>query len=390
MHHLRLTTFAASFLATAATAASNTGPFSLYAYGTGVGGLPIFSSGSEVFVGNFSKVDSSEAAPIQFTTGDDAWYASPNTTGYAKGREPSWSNLTFAVPGPSSSSHSVKLINSTADADGYVSDLMFYGTFVMVKEDGQMASLWYATPSKIDGVYVIGWNASDAGHDDDKVTITMKRTPPSNPGTMDQEWESILGIAIAFVLTMEAPKAVGWTTPTATPSLGTGRVFFTAGSTIAIDAPAKEVFDIMVDFKRYREWNTWTPRLTFIDIAASEAVVPGANGILETLTDSDGDIMKIPIEILELSYGEQECKLAWKSNYLPWWAATIERVQIVTAKGLDACEVKNWESMGGLATYAMKLSWVSKQLETANVRYLEELAAFVKGGVTKNAATAKA
>ncbi|KAF4438541.1 hypothetical protein FACUT_4816 [Fusarium acutatum] len=186
MHHLGLTTFAASFLATAATAASNTGPFSLYAYGTGVGGLPIFSSGEEVFVGNFSKIDDSEAAPIQFTVGDDAWYASPNTTGYAKGRKPSWSYLTFAVPGPSSSSHSVKLLNSTADTDGYVSDLMFYGTFVMVEEDGQMTSLWYATPSEIDGIYVIGWNASDAGHSDDKVAITLKRTPPSNPRPMDQ------------------------------------------------------------------------------------------------------------------------------------------------------------------------------------------------------------
>ncbi|EXA36544.1 hypothetical protein FOQG_11270 [Fusarium oxysporum f. sp. raphani 54005] len=177
---------------------------------------------------------------------------------------------------------------------------------------------------------------------------------------------------------MEAPKAVGWTNPTATPSLGTGRVVFTAGSTISIDAPAKEVFDTIVDFRRYSEWNTWTPRLTFTDSEASDAVKPGASGILETLTDSGDDIMKIPIEILELSYGEEECKLAWKSKYLPWWAATIERVQTVTPKGPDACEIKNWESMGGLAAYAMKLSWVSKQLGAANVRYLDELAAFVK------------
>ncbi|KAF5549866.1 hypothetical protein FMEXI_4118 [Fusarium mexicanum] len=185
MHHLSLTTFAASLLATAATAASNTDAFSLYAYGTGVGGLPIFSSGSEIFVGNFSKIDDSEAAPILFTVGDDAWSASPNTTGYAEGREPSWSNLTFAVPGPSSSSHSVKLTNSTADTDAYVTDLMFYGTFVMVEEDGQMTSLWYATPSETDGVYVIGWNSSDAGLSDNKVTITLKRTPPSNPSPRD-------------------------------------------------------------------------------------------------------------------------------------------------------------------------------------------------------------
>ncbi|RBQ79469.1 hypothetical protein FVER53590_11853 [Fusarium verticillioides] len=189
---------------------------------------------------------------------------------------------------------------------------------------------------------------------------------------------------------MKVPKAVGWPTPTATPSLGTGRIVFTAGSTIVIGAPAKEVFDIMVDFRRYGEWNTWTPRLTFIDTEASEAAKPEDRGILETLTYGGEDMMKIPIEILALNYGEQECKLAWKSNYLPWWATTIERVQTVTAKGPDTCEVKNWESVGGLATYATKLSWVSKQLETPNVRYLEELAACVKGDATKKAAPAKA
>ncbi|KAJ4246333.1 hypothetical protein NW762_013684 [Fusarium torreyae] len=148
--------------------------------GPGIGGLPMFSSGSDVFVGNFSRVNNSEAAPIEFTAGDDAWKGSPNTTGYASGRDPTWSNYTFAVPGPSSSSHSVKLINDTTDTDGFVSNLVFYGSFVMVEEDGEFKSLWYGTPSGTDGVYSIGWNASDAGSSDDKIVVTLKRTPPSN------------------------------------------------------------------------------------------------------------------------------------------------------------------------------------------------------------------
>ncbi|KAF4340282.1 hypothetical protein FBEOM_5793 [Fusarium beomiforme] len=181
MYRLGFLTLTATALLPGVTAASDTGPFSLFAYGAGVGGLPLFSSGSDVFIGNFSRVDDPEAVPIQFTVGDDAWNASPNTTGFAKGRDPSWSNRTFVVPGPSSSSHSVKLINSTSDTTGYVSALMLYGTFVMVQENGQMTSLWYATPSDTDGVYTIGWNASDVGHSDDKFVITLKQTPPSNP-----------------------------------------------------------------------------------------------------------------------------------------------------------------------------------------------------------------
>ncbi|KAM0233591.1 hypothetical protein ACHAP5_010352 [Fusarium lateritium] len=164
----------------AAAVDSNSAPFSLYAYGPGIGGLPMFSAGNEVFAGNFSRVNNSEAAPIQFTVGDNAWKGSPNTTGYASGRDPTWSNYTFAVPGPSSSAHSVKLINDTTNTGDFVTNLVFYGSFVMVEESGEFKSLWYGVPSGTDGVYSIGWNASDAGSSDDKVAITLKRTPPSN------------------------------------------------------------------------------------------------------------------------------------------------------------------------------------------------------------------
>lgn len=75
----------------------------------------------------------------------------------------------------------------------------------------------------------------------------------------------------------------------------------------------------------------------------------------------------------------------------PAFVLTMEAPKAVGWTWPDACEVKNWESMGGLAAYAMKVSWVSKQLEAANnVQYLDELAAFVKDGVTKKAKPAKA
>ncbi|KAF5026828.1 hypothetical protein F66182_1112 [Fusarium sp. NRRL 66182] len=160
MYAPRLVTAALSTLIVCAIAASDSEPFSLYAYGSGIGGLPMFSLG--------------------ITMGENTWFGSPNTTGYANGRHPTWSNYTFVVPGPSSSSHSVKLINDTSDTDTFVSKLVFYGSFVMVEENKGFTSLWYGTPSGSDGVYSIGWNASDAGKSDDKIAITLKKTPPSN------------------------------------------------------------------------------------------------------------------------------------------------------------------------------------------------------------------
>ncbi|KAM0339006.1 hypothetical protein ACHAPU_011107 [Fusarium lateritium] len=165
-------------LAALASAANDPGPFSIFAYGPGIGGLPLFFSGGDVFAGNFSRVNSSDTAPIQFSVEDGAWLGSPNKTNPNSGRNATWSNYTFAVPGPSSSSHTVKLVNGTAD-DDYVSDLLFYGSFVLLQSSSGFTSLWYAATTDDEGVYNIGWNATAIGTSDDKVAVTLKSTPPS-------------------------------------------------------------------------------------------------------------------------------------------------------------------------------------------------------------------
>ncbi|RGP69679.1 hypothetical protein FSPOR_4491 [Fusarium sporotrichioides] len=168
-------------LASYVAAADNSKPFSIYAYGPGVGGLQVFSSGDELYVGNFSRLDDSQAAPLQFTVSNDEWEASPNTTALPGDRHPTWSNRSLVVPGPSSSSRTVRLVNDTADADDYISSFMLYGSFLMVEEDGEMLSLWYRQSTDTDGVYTVGWNASTTAKSDEVVPLTLKKTAPSNP-----------------------------------------------------------------------------------------------------------------------------------------------------------------------------------------------------------------
>ncbi|RGP77973.1 hypothetical protein FLONG3_3930 [Fusarium longipes] len=168
-------------LASHVAAASNEGPFSIYAYGPGFGGLPLFSSGDGIFAGNFSRLNSSQAAPVQFTLEDGELKGSPNTTGYALNQHPTWSNKTIVVPGPSSSSHAVRMINDTADSNDYVSSFMLYGSFVMMEESGEMLSLWYGEESDIQGVYTVGWNATITGDSSGRVPLTLKKTAPSGP-----------------------------------------------------------------------------------------------------------------------------------------------------------------------------------------------------------------
>ncbi|RBR18120.1 uncharacterized protein FIESC28_06186 [Fusarium coffeatum] len=167
--------------ATYVAATDNPGPFSLYAYGPEVGGLSLFSAGDAIYVGNYSRVDDVQAAPIEFTITNNELKASPNMTDLPGDRNPTWSNKSLVVPGPSSALKTVKLVNSTANASNYNSDFMFYGSFFMAREDGAMLSLWYRKDTDIEGVYTVGWNASTSAKSDEVVPLTLKRTAPSNP-----------------------------------------------------------------------------------------------------------------------------------------------------------------------------------------------------------------
>ncbi|GKT95338.1 cytochrome P450 protein [Colletotrichum tofieldiae] len=116
-----------------AVSSDNSRPFGVYAYGTGIGGLSI------------------------------------------------WSNLTFSVPAEGTSDHDVGFVSSNStSSDRQTSGFMFYGTFIFVESSsGAMESLWYATPSSIDGIYSLKWNET-GDSSTDKIILTLKKTPPSN------------------------------------------------------------------------------------------------------------------------------------------------------------------------------------------------------------------
>jgi hypothetical protein len=106
---------------------------------------------------------------------------SPNATGLSS--TPGWSNLTFAVPGPSASSHDVQLLDSGNVTDSFVtSGFIFYGHFFMIQESGSLQSQWYAVPSDTDGVYSLKWNTT-GDSSSDKVIITLRDIKPSNAGS---------------------------------------------------------------------------------------------------------------------------------------------------------------------------------------------------------------
>lgn len=161
--------------------AVNRGNFQLYAYGDGIGGLPVFSTGSMVYIGDPSISNSTDAAPVIFTSSSSSFLGNPNTTAVPSA-SPTWSNMTLAVPSPSASSHSVTLLSSSnVTGDTVTSGFTFYGRFVFVQESGGFQSLFYALPTETTGIWSLNWNTTGDGTDG-KVLVSLRDAVPSNGG----------------------------------------------------------------------------------------------------------------------------------------------------------------------------------------------------------------
>ncbi|KAI9897381.1 hypothetical protein N3K66_007237 [Trichothecium roseum] len=170
-----------------ASLASEARAFTLYAYGEGIGGLPIFAQGNLAYIGNPSGLNASDVAPIQFlsNTDDTAWTVSPNDTV----ESPPFTQATFYIPTASAASRQAGFVpdddedNADAEDGKQLDGFLLYGNFAFHRGDGgKMETLWYALPAAdASDVWSLNWNST--GDDDDdagRTVLTLKTNPPSN------------------------------------------------------------------------------------------------------------------------------------------------------------------------------------------------------------------
>lgn len=166
-----------------------------------------------------------------------------------------------------------------------------------------------------------------------------------------------------------------WSDVTETPNLKKNQIVFTAGSTVIIDAPAKEVFEVIISVSKYHEWNRWCPKFELEN--GQDRLAPGAKGVMHVSMEAQNRTFEIPEEILEFESESDQHKISWKGGLLPSWIGKAERVQIVTTlEGSNGkkSQLKQWESMSGFASYLFKYAMgVPKQLQDSNLLYSEDI-----------------
>ncbi|KAM3084157.1 hypothetical protein ACMFMG_001743 [Clarireedia jacksonii] len=140
--------------------------FHLYAYGTGIGGLPVYYSDGLAYVGNSVPNGSKVHTNITFTpaTNND-WVITPTSSNVTISNSP----VLYIEP----STFSLTNVGFTDIGKGETSGFLLFGNWAMWKgyDSKQLASNFYATPVEgCDGVFSLMWNE---GQQDDGISISV-------------------------------------------------------------------------------------------------------------------------------------------------------------------------------------------------------------------------
>ncbi|KAF9883708.1 hypothetical protein FE257_003046 [Aspergillus nanangensis] len=155
--------------------------FQLYAYGEGIGGLPVFYADGNAQIGNQSLSNSTEVVSIYCTIDLDSpkvWRALPNMTESPDAR---FESMIFNLPTLSGSSGgNVGFADPDDLARLDTKPLTLYGNFVLI--DSTNAN-FFGSRAGADGVYNLGWNAAEQA-DDHRVSLTLRTVPPSTDSVL--------------------------------------------------------------------------------------------------------------------------------------------------------------------------------------------------------------
>ncbi|KAF9241959.1 hypothetical protein DTO013E5_6814 [Penicillium roqueforti] len=165
---------------------TSTDSFKLYAYGTGISGLPVFYRNGTAQVADVSKVDTTTMAamtPINFTAAtDNTWVAHPISSSSATADFTTLStdtNMLCLDQGDTADSNPVGFTGASAADQSTTTKLSnvwsTYGGYVLVTVSG---ANFYARQADTDGVYSLLWSSS-AEAMTDTIPLVLRTTEPA-------------------------------------------------------------------------------------------------------------------------------------------------------------------------------------------------------------------
>ncbi|KAL5364167.1 hypothetical protein BJX96DRAFT_178734 [Aspergillus floccosus] len=149
--------------------------FRLYAYGEGIGGLPVYYADGRAEIGNRSLSTANETVSIYFTIPGETpkvWHAEANRT---ESLNPSFDSLIFTLPSISGTSGGNVGFSDPDDPRRFdTKTLTLYGNYVLI--DSPNAN-FYTTRSD-SGVYSMKWDQNDQASPN-RIPLKIRAIEPS-------------------------------------------------------------------------------------------------------------------------------------------------------------------------------------------------------------------
>ncbi|KAG4443421.1 hypothetical protein IFR05_001100 [Cadophora sp. M221] len=158
---------------------ADTEDITIYAYGTNISGLALYSGNNDglAYIASAAS-DSLTAITWDVSSTGAAWNATAANTTSSIG--------SFFIVNSDSSYAAAGFLNSssTVPTGGVTTGFRVYGGQVVLVSDGALLSQFWATPSDVEGVYSLMWN-SDGTSQDNSVPVALKTMAPSTTTTAE-------------------------------------------------------------------------------------------------------------------------------------------------------------------------------------------------------------
>ncbi|RYP34496.1 hypothetical protein DL767_004272 [Monosporascus sp. MG133] len=148
----------------------------LFAYGEGIGGLPVFYNEGLAFITDLGTANTTDMVPVLFTFSDTTLIAQPNTTSNNSLSSLGFESAVFAIPADDASSRQICFLGNETSNGATTSGFGFFGQLVFLEgSDGSLQTQFYAQPTDTEGIWALAWDNADA---EGAVPVAIRDTPP--------------------------------------------------------------------------------------------------------------------------------------------------------------------------------------------------------------------
>ncbi|RYP04280.1 hypothetical protein DL764_004543 [Monosporascus ibericus] len=149
----------------------------LYAYGAGIGGLPVFYNDGLAFITDLGTANTTSMVPVRFTFSDTTFTAQPNITSN-NSSFPGFESAVFGIPPDGASSRQAIFLGNDTSNGETTSGFGFFGQIVFLEgSDASLQTEFYAEPTDTEGIWALTWDDADA---EGAVPVTVKDSAPPN------------------------------------------------------------------------------------------------------------------------------------------------------------------------------------------------------------------